>query len=84
MLTINQLQNGCNVQERFRLDKRHMGDHIPMEKTLVSCFTSAKLGEYRLWQTLSVFDSNDSGARTVAISVPCPSVRHHFSDSDRS
>jgi hypothetical protein len=44
VLTLKQLQSGCNVSRLFRLEKPHMKDHITIAKK-PSHFTSARLGE---------------------------------------
>jgi hypothetical protein len=44
VLTLKQLQNGCNVSRLFRPEKQHMKGHTIIAKT-ANRFTSARLGE---------------------------------------
>jgi hypothetical protein len=44
VLTLNQLQNGCNVLRLFHLEKLHMKGYTTIAKT-ANRFTSARLGE---------------------------------------
>jgi hypothetical protein len=44
MLTLKQLQNGCNVSRLFRQEKLHMKGYTTIAK-IASHFTSARLGE---------------------------------------